>query len=159
MWMYPGSWGPETTVLGTGVFGHENPQVADAMPPQARIQARARDIRIQELPNHGKQIIQRHQQGLAHGHRDSLLRRGQCCLQPVRRVAAVIHAVAFALFPHRLLRDPVALRRHPRGFVARLDRSPDLRRRRRLFMKRNQHGRTPSRTHFAMKRADRRGSL
>ena len=57
----------------------------------------------------------------------------------------------------------LALRRHPGGFAARLDRSPDLWCRRRLLMKRNQHGRTPSqiprRTQLAMKKAERRGSM
>lgn len=75
----------------------------------------------------------------------------------------ILHAVALAPLPHRLLRDPVALRHDPRRLVARLDSSPDLWRRRRLLVKLDQDPCPPFltalRTDFAMKKADRRGSM
>ena len=97
------------------------------------------------------------------GHGNRFLGRRQRGSQPVRCGTAALYAVALAPFPDRLLRDPVALRHDPRGLVARLDQSPDLRRRRCLLVKRNQHGRTPfqisPRIDRAMNRADRRGSM
>ena len=48
--------------------------------------------------------------------------------------------------PDGLLGDAVAFRHHPRRLVARLDSGPDLGRRRRLLVKRDQHARLPSRT-------------
>ncbi len=81
--------GFEAAMLGAGILCLQIAQVAHVMPTQAAIQPRARDIRVQELPNHGQQIIQRHEQCLAQGDRNGLLCRGQSGLQPVRCVAAV----------------------------------------------------------------------
>ena len=110
-------------------------------------------------------------------HRRRLLRRGQCGLQPVRRVAAIMHAVAMPPLVDGLLvcRENDSLDRflilqtaEPRrqsrcGLVAGLDGGPHLRRRRCLLVKMNQHGRTPfpmsRRTDLAMKNADRRGEM
>jgi hypothetical protein len=81
-------------------------------------------------------------------------------LQPVRWTASILHAVALAPLPSRLLRDPVAIRHDPRRLVARLDSSPDFWRRRRLLVKLDERPCTPFltalRTDFAMKKADRR---
>ena len=73
----------ETAVLWAGLCGLQIAQVAHAMASQTTIQPRARGMRIQKLPNHGKQIIQRHEQCLAQRNRDGLLCRGQGGLQPV----------------------------------------------------------------------------
>jgi len=86
--------GLECLVLGPGVASLQIAQIADPVPPKAAVKARSGDVRIQELPDHRQQIVDRHQQGLAQNHRHRLLRRGQGGLQPVRRVAAVMNAVA-----------------------------------------------------------------
>ena len=61
------------------------------------------------------------------------------------------------------LQTPEPFRQDRRGRVTGLDRRPDLRGRRRLLVKLNQHGRTPLkmslRTDLAMKNADRGGSM
>lgn len=79
------------------------------------------------------------------------------------RVPAVIDAVPASPLLAGLLGDAVALRHLPGGFYACLDRSPGLRRRRRLLVKRDQHAclpfRTSRRINFAMKSEVRRGFL
>ena len=138
-------------------------QVAHAMPTQAAVQTGARDMRVQELPHHGQEVIERHQQGLAQRHRHGLLSRRQGGLQPVRRVAAILDAVALAPFVDRLRRHTEALGQHRADLVARLDRRPHLRGRRGLLVKMDQHGRAPSlislRIDLAMNSADRRGEM
>ena len=155
--------GLEGAVRGLGLLRFQRLQVAYPMPPQAAVEARAGNMRIEELAHHGEQVIERQEKRLAQCNRDGLLRRGQRRLQPVRRVAPVVDIVATAPLPHRLLRDPVTLRDQPGRFAARLDRSPDLWRGRRLFVQRDQHAPTPSRTSrridLAMNKADRRGSM
>jgi hypothetical protein len=187
----PGLIGLEGAVLRPRCLGLEIAQVADAMPTQAAVEARARSVWIQELAHHRQKIVQRHQQRPAQRHGDGFLRGRQRCLKAVRRVAAILNAVALAPFIDRLLRDAEALCQQRRRLRTRLDRSPDLRRPlsadcyaiacravvRRLFVKMDQHGRTPSRlagkqstglfsapphslrTDLAMKRADRRGLM
>ena len=80
----------------------QSPQIAHPMPAQAAVKPGARDVRIEELTNHCQKIIQRHQQRLAKRHSDRLLRRVQCRLQPVRRVAAIMNAVAMPPLIHGL---------------------------------------------------------
>ena len=153
----------EGAVLRLLFLGRELAQVSHAMPPQATIQARARGVRVQELAHHCQQVIQRDQQRLAQGHRDGLLRRRQCGLKPVRRVAAILDAVSLAPFIDGLRGDPEALCKHSPSIIAGLNSGPHLRRRRGLLVKMDQHGRTPSRTSLrtdlAMNRADRRGEM
>ena len=155
--------GLEAAMRGLGFLRLQRLQVAHPMPAQAAVEPRARDMRIEELAHHGQQVVERQKKRPAQRNRDGLLRRRQRRLQPVRHVAAVVDVVAAAPLPDRLLGDAVALGHHPRRFVARLDRSPDLRRRRRLLVKRDQHLSPPSRTSrsidLAMNRADRRGSM
>ena len=55
--------------------------------------------------------------------------------------AAAVNTVLPAPFPDGLLGDAVALRHLPGRLRARLDGGPDLRRRRRLLVKRDQHDR------------------
>ena len=80
-----------------------------------------------------------------------------------RCVAPVMDAVPLPPFPDRLLGDAIALRHYPGRLGARLDRSPDLRCRCRLLVKRDQHARLPSRTSrridLAMKSPERRGAM
>ena len=153
----------EGRVCRLGFFRLEFAQVAHTMTAHAAIKTGARNMWVQELAYHGEQVIQRQKQHCSQCDSYSLLRRAQCRLKPVRRVAQVVDAIALAPLPDRLLRNPVAFRNHPSGVCARLDRSPDLRRRRRLLVKRNQHVASPSRTSRkidrAMKSADRRGSM
>ena len=155
-----GLMGLEGLVGGLRGLGLEVAQVAHPVAAQAAVEPRARDVGVQELAHHREQVVQRQQQRPAQNHRNCLLRRREGRLQPVRRVAAVLHAVALAPLPHRLLADPVALGHQPGRLVARLDRRPDLRRRRRLLVKRDQHvsppSRYPRRIDLAMNRAVRR---
>jgi hypothetical protein len=84
-------------------------------------------------------------------------------LQPVRRVAAIMDAVAMPSFVEGLLSrsEPFGQDRH--RIVIRLNRSLHLRRGLSLLVKMDQHGRTPFRmslrTDLAMKNAERRGSM
>ena len=153
----------EGAVRGLGFLRLQRPQVARPVATQAAVESRARDMRVEELAHHREQVVERQEQGLAEGNRDALLRRRQRRLQAVRRVAPVVDVVAPPPFPDRLLGDPVALGHPPGRFAAGLDRGPDLRRRRRLLVQRDQHAPTPSRTSrridLAMNRADRRGSM
>ncbi len=136
---------------------------ADPMPTQASIQPGARDVRVEKLADHGEQVVERQQQTLSQRDRHGLLRRCQRGLQPVRRVAPVVDGIALAPLSDGLLRDAVALGHDPRGLFARLDCGPDLRRRRRLLVQRNQHVLPPSRISrkidLAMNRPERRGSI
>ena len=147
------------------------------MPPQTAVQARARRVRIEKLPDHGKQIVERDQQRLSQGHRDGFLRWRQCRLQPMRGMATILNAVPLAPFINGLrvcwgndsldrfliLRTPEALCKCRSSIIAGLDCGSNLWRRRGLLMKMNQHGGTQSRsslrTDLAMNRADRRGEM
>ena len=124
---------------------------------------RARHLRVQELAHHRQQVIKRHPQRLAQDNCHRLLRRGQRGLQPVRGVAAVMHRVAMLPFGDGLLGRPEPPGQHRRRLIAGLDRRPNLRRRRRLAMKMDQHVRTPLRMSLridlAMKNAERRGDM
>ena len=81
----------------------------------------------------------------------------------MRRVAAVMNTVAMAPFVDRLLGRAEPFRQNRRGLSAGLDRRPNLRCRRCLLVKVDQHGRTSFRmslrTDLAMKNAERRGSM
>ena len=116
----------ERLVPGPGGPSLQIAQIADAMPPQATVEAGARDLRVQELPDHSQQVVERHQERLAQDNHYRLLRRGQGGLQPVRRVAAVMHRVSVPPFVDRLLGRAVPLRQHRGGRVTGLDRRPDL---------------------------------
>jgi len=89
--------------------------------------------------------------------------RAKCRLQAVRRVAAILDAVAMLPFIHRLLSRSEAFGQGRCRLIACLECSPDLGCCRRLLVKMDQHGCTPSRmslrTDLAMKNADRRGSM
>ena len=116
------------------------------------------------MPNgERQQVVDRHQQRLAQNHRNGLLCRCRRGLQPVRRVAAIMDAVAVPPFVDRVLGRAETFRQHRRRLFARLDRSPNLGRRRRLLVKMDQHVSTPFRMSLrnvlAMKNADRRGSM
>ncbi len=149
--------GLEGLVRGPQRFRLQVLQPRHTMPSQTAIEPRARDVRVQELAHHSEKVVKRQQQGPAQRDSDSLLRRRQRRLQPVCGMAAVVHAVPLAPFPDGLFGDAVALRHLPGGLRARLDRGPDLQRRRRLLVKRDQPARPPSRTSrridLAMKRA------
>jgi hypothetical protein len=155
--------GLERLVLGPGRFRLQIAQIAHPVATQTPVETGARDIRVQELPNHRQQVIQRNQKRGAQCHRDRLLRKRQRGLQPVGRVAAVKHAVAVPPLVDRLLGRPEPLRQDRRRLVARLDRRPHPWRRRCLLVKMDQHGRTPSRmslrTGLAMKKPDRRKEM
>ena len=57
----------------------------------------------------------------------------------MRRVAAVLHAVAFTPFPNRLFGRAVALGQSPGKFIAGLERGAQLWRGRRFFMQPDVH--------------------
>ena len=98
--------GLERLVLWSGVFRQQVAQITHLMPPQTPVQPRARNLRVQELPEHRQEIVERHQQCFAQNHRHCLLRRGQRGLQPVRRVAAILHTIAMLPFVDGLLSRP-----------------------------------------------------
>ena len=102
--------GLEAAVFRPGFPGLKVAQVSHTMTAQTAVQPRARSVRVQELPDHRQQIVERHQQRLAQRHRDGLLGGRQRGLQPMRRMAAVVHAVAVAPLVNRLLGHAVALR-------------------------------------------------
>ena len=74
-----------------------------------------------------------------------------------------MYRVTVLPFVHGLLRRPEPLCQGRRRLRASLDRSPNLRRCRRLAVKMDQHARTPLRMSLridlAMKNAERRGSI
>ena len=80
----PGVTGTRPVLAGRGVAGFRS-QAARAMPPQAAIEPRARDVGVEELAHHREQVVQRQQQRLGQCH--CLLRRREGGLKPVRRVA------------------------------------------------------------------------
>ena len=139
----------EGALLRLLILGREIEQVANPVPTQAAVKAGAGNVRVQKLAHHSQQVIERHQQRRAQRHRNGLLGRGQRRLQAVRRVAAVVNAIAVFPFIHRLLvcrendrmdrfltlQTAEAFRQGRCRLVARLDCRPYLRRRRRLAMK------------------------
>ncbi len=50
----------ERLMLRTGIFRLQVVQIAHAMTAQAAVAARARDLRVQELPDRRQQVIERH---------------------------------------------------------------------------------------------------
>ena len=155
--------GLERLVLRPRRYRLQIAQIAHPVPTQTAVKPRARDVRVQELADHGEQVVDRHQQRLAQHDRHRHLRRGQRRLQAVRGVAAVMHAVPVLPLVDGLLGRAKPLRQHRGWLVAGLDRRPHLRRRRRLAVKMDQHVRTPLRmslrTDLAMKNAERRGDV
>ena len=115
----------ERLVLGPGRFGLQIAQIADPFaivlepmalngsPAQTPVEAGARHLRVEELPHHGEQVVERHQQRLAQ--HDRRLRRGQWGLQPVRRGAAVMHRVAVPPLADGLRGRPEPRRQHRAG--------------------------------------------
>jgi hypothetical protein len=74
------------------------------MPPPAAFEARARDIRVQELPHHRKQVVERNQHRLCRGQPPPPLADARKWrLKPVRRVASIMHRVAMLPLVDRLL--------------------------------------------------------
>lgn len=67
----------EAAVLGPRRLGLQVTQVADTMSAKAAVEPRARDMRVQELPHHGEQVIERYQQCLSQRHSHDLLRGRQ----------------------------------------------------------------------------------
>ena len=114
------------------------------MAAQTPILPRAGNLRIEELPNHCQQIIKRQQEAAAQAHRHRLLRRGHSSLQPVRRVAAIMHGVTLAPLPEGLRGCAITISQDPGGLGERLDRRPNPGRRRRLPVKLNQDQTKPS---------------
>ena len=102
--------GLERLVLRSGASRQQVAQIAHLMPPQTPVQPRARNLRVEELPDHRQKIVDGNQQRLAQNDRYRLLRRGQGRLQPVRRVAAVMHTIAMLPFVDGLLNRPEPLR-------------------------------------------------
>lgn len=95
--------------------------------------------------------------------RNGLLGQGQRRLQPVRRMTSILIAGAVTPLILSLLGRAEAFRQSRCRLIACLERRPYLWCRRCLFVKMDQHGRTPCRislrTDLAMKNADRRGSM
>jgi hypothetical protein len=101
---------------------------------QASIQPRPRDIRVQELTNDSQKIIERDLQCHAQRNRNGLLGRFQRCLQPMRRVALILDAVALAPLVDGLWCYPITGRKNCPCILANFIRRADLRGRRRLLV-------------------------
>ena len=102
--------GLKCVVLRSGVFRLQIAQIANPMPPKTPVEARTRDIRVHELPDHRQQVGERDQQCFAQNDRHRLLRRVQGRLQPVRCVAAIMNAVAVLPLVNGLLGRPEPFR-------------------------------------------------
>lgn len=129
----------ESAVFRPGRLGLQVAQIAHTMPAKAAVEPRARDIRVQELPHHGQQVIERDQQGLAQRHGHGFLRGRKRGLQAVLRMAAILNAVALAPLPDGLFGRPVALCQNPGRLIARLDQGTNFGRRGCLFMQPDVH--------------------
>ena len=153
----------EGAVFRSGCPVLEVAQVSHALPPQAAVQPGARGVRVQEFPDRRQQVVERDRQRLAKRHCDGFLRGRQRRLKTMRGVAAILDTVTLAPLVDGLPGSPQTLRQHRRSLCTRLDRGPDLRCRRCLLVKMDQHGRTPSRTSLradlATNSADRRGLM
>jgi hypothetical protein len=105
-----------------------------AMPAQTAVQPRARpparDVPVQEFPNHGQQVIQRDRKRPAQRHSNRFLHRRLRRLrrlEPVRRMAGICNAVTLAPFRYRLRCHPKAVGKNRPSRVAGLKGSPNLR--------------------------------
>jgi hypothetical protein len=120
-----------------------------------------RGIGVEELVHHRQQVVERHQQRPAQRHHRQCGRQRR--LQPMRRMTAIFNAVAVASFVNRLFGRPGPVRENPRGIIAGLDRGADFRRGRGLLVKPDLHASSPlqtsSKTHLAMKSAERREAI
>ncbi len=64
--------GLEAAMRGLGLLRLQRLQVAHAVAPEAAVEPRAGDMRVEELAHHGKQIVERQEKRLAQRHRDVL---------------------------------------------------------------------------------------
>lgn len=118
----------EAFVSGLRRFWLQVLRPEDATAAKTAAEARAQHVGVQELPDHGDQIVARQNRRQF----DRLLCLRPRCRQPVRGIATVVNAVLFAPPPHHQLGDAVVLRRHPCRLCARLHRRPGLRLGRRI---------------------------
>lgn len=119
--------------LGGGL-GKQRLEIADAMPPQATIEARPRHVRVQELPRHRQKVVERQQQNAAQLDNHSLLGGRQGRLQSMRGGRQVMNALAPLPLARRLLAHPVAKRQNRRRLIAPRQPLTDARRRRRVLV-------------------------
>ena len=91
------------------------------MAAQAPVQSGARDMRTDELPCHGQQVIQRQQQGTPQVNHHCFLRWREHGLQVVGSVRAVGKDVALLPLVDRLLSDTKALGQDAGWFIAGCD--------------------------------------
>ena len=104
-------------------------QVRDPVPAQTAVQARARDIGVDELAGHDQQIIQRQEQRSPQLYDEHLLRRSQSRGQLVRTVREVLSMLACLPLASRGHRDVVAFGHHRERLRGRLDLGSCARRR------------------------------
>jgi hypothetical protein len=126
--------GFEATVFWSGDLGLQVAQVPHTVTTQASIQPRPRDIRVQELTNDSQKIIERDLQCRAQRNCNGLLGRLQRCLQPMRRVAAILDAVALAPLVDGLPCYPITGSKNCPCILANFNRRADIRGRRRLLV-------------------------
>ena len=145
-------------------FPLQGPQVAHTMPTQASVQSAPRQLRVQELPRHDQQVIQRQQRHFPHLHNDRLLLRRQGRVQRLRTMRPVFHVVAVAPLAHGHPGNAVAPGQlgvaHARRRLLQLP--PDLGRRSRVRMNRTRHDVSPvlfRRTRYSATPAHKTGVL
>jgi hypothetical protein len=76
-------------------------QIDDAMRAQTRVEARARDVRIDERAYDGQQIIERQQQGPSEFDDDELFQVAHGFIAIIRRIGKVFDRIAMFLFQGR----------------------------------------------------------
>ena len=91
------------------LLGLEGVEIARSMAAQAPVQARARDVRANELARDGQQVIQGQQQGAPQVHHHDLLRRREHGLQVMGCVRAVAKDLTLLPLVDGLLGDTKAL--------------------------------------------------
>lgn len=125
--------------LDLGLLDFGLGQAVDATPTQQPVQRRAAHRRLDELPHHRQQVVQRQAQVRAQIDDDLLLAGIERGLQPVRCVAAILDRAALAPLADREFADTEALRQFGLSAVGRLDRQACRRRRRSVLVQADQH--------------------
>ena len=83
------------------------------MAAQTAVQARARDLGVDELAGHRQQVIQGQREGLTQRHHLLLLGRAERGVEPLGAVRGIFHPLALALFRNRVTVEVVSLGQFP----------------------------------------------
>jgi hypothetical protein len=123
----------------SGGLGKQRPEIAHAVPPQAPIQARPLDVRVQKFTANRQKVVERQQQNAAQLDNHGLLGRRQGRLQSVRGGRQVLNAVAPLPLARRVFAHPIAQRQNRCSLVAPRKPLTDAGCRRRVLVQLNHH--------------------